>query len=520
MGISRRAFLTGSVSGAAVLVLTACTTGAPTPTGSPSPTGAVTTPTTSPSAAAPGTIAPAAFRRSSWGDDPYALGATSHLTPGTTDADRRLLGTPIDDRLFFAGEAVAASMGGTVYGARQSGFDVAAQVAEVAATDERIAVIGAGIAGATAARSLVERGYDVVVVEARGRVGGRVHSVRDDDWPFPVELGVGLLEGSGAVALEAALALARVRTRPLDDTLEVRTSDGTVDSVGDAVDRLDRAASWASARAGSSDTGTGTGTGTTTGADADAATSVTDALAGSGADQVSTVPGPDGVSDADRLALVLDDLLPARWGAGADDLAAAALGDAPSADLLPTGATLVTGGLSGFVAGLLDGLDVLRDSNVVRLQYGDQGVGLRFATGESLSVDRAVSTIPLGVLKSGVPEFSPELPSTHADAIEALGVGTREVLWLRFDEAFWSTQATVWAVLDDEAPYRLFVNLLPATGAPLLLALTGGEAASAVADLDDDDAVAAAMRSLAPYLDLVAEGSPAPTAEPSADPTA
>jgi len=130
-----------------------------------------------------------------------------------------------------------------------------------------------------------------------------------------------------------------------------------------------------------------------------------------------------------------------------------------------------------------------------------------------------VSTIPLGVLKTGVPEFSPDLPSTHTDAIEALGVGTREVLWLRFDEAFWSTQATVWAVLDDDAPYRLFVNLMPATGAPVLVALTGGDAAAEVAGLDDDAAVASAMQSLAPYLDLVAAGSPAPTDEPTADPT-
>jgi monoamine oxidase len=498
MGISRRAFLTGSVSGAAILVLSACTTGPPAPTASPTPS--PTTPTPTPTPAPSGTVAPAAFRRSSWTDDPYSLGATSHLTPGTSDADRRLLGTPLDDRLFFAGEAVASTMGGTVSGARQSGFDVAAQVAEVAAADERIAVIGAGIAGATAARSLVERGYDVVVVEARNRVGGRVHSVHDDDWPYPVELGVGLLDGSQAVALEAALALARVRTRPLDDSVEVRTSDGTVTSLGDAAAALDRAASWASTRSAS--------------ADADADVSVADALTGSGDDQASAVPGPDGVSDADRLSLVLDGLLPARWGAEADDLAVATLGDDTAGGLLPTGATLVTGGLSGFVAGLLDGLDVLRDSNVVRVQYGDQGVGLRLATGESLSVDRAVSTIPLGVLKTGVPEFSPALPSTHADAIEALGVGTREVLWLRFDEAFWSTQATVWAVLDDDAPYRLFVNLMPATGAPVLVALTGGDAADEVDALDDDDAVSAAMRSLAPYLDLVAE-SPTPTDDPT-----
>ena len=505
MGISRRAFLTGSVSGAAILVLSACTTGSPTPTASPTPSATTPPPTPTPTPTESGTVVPAAFHRSSWTDDPYSLGATSHLTPGTSDADRRLLGTPLDDRLFFAGEAVASTMGGTVYGARQSGFDVAAQVAEVAAADERIAVIGAGIAGATAARSLVERGYDVVVVEARGRVGGRVHSVHDDDWPYPVELGVGLLEGPESMALQAALALARVRTRPLDTTVEVRASDGTVDSLGGAADRLGQAASWAAARS------------TTT--DADSGTSVTDALVGSGADQASTLPGPDGVSDADRLALVLDALLPARWGAEADDLAVSSLGDDPARDLLPTGATVVTGGLSSFVAGLLDGLDVLRDSNVVRVQYGDQGVGLRLATGESLSVDRAVSTIPLGVLKTGVPEFSPELPSTHADAIEALGVGTREVLWLRFDEAFWSTQATVWAVLDDDAPYRLFVNLMPATGAPVLVALTGGDAATEVDALDDDAAVAAAMQSLAPYLDLVAAGSPEPTDEPTADPT-
>jgi len=74
-------------------------------------------------------------------------------------------------------------------------------------------------------------------------------------------------------------------------------------------------------------------------------------------------------------------------------------------------------------------------------------------------------------------------------------------------------------VLDDDAPYRLFVNLMPATGAPVLVALTGGDAAAEVAGLDDDAAVAAAMQSLAPYLDLVAAGSPAPTDEPTADPT-
>lgn len=42
---------------------------------------------------------------------------------------------------------------------------------------QRVAIIGAGLAGLTAAYRLHQKGYDVEVFEARRRVGGRVHSV-------------------------------------------------------------------------------------------------------------------------------------------------------------------------------------------------------------------------------------------------------------------------------------------------------------------------------------------------------
>jgi monoamine oxidase len=43
----------------------------------------------------------------------------------------------------------------------------------------RVAVAGAGLAGLTAALDLTAAGWDVVVLEARDRVGGRVHTLRD-----------------------------------------------------------------------------------------------------------------------------------------------------------------------------------------------------------------------------------------------------------------------------------------------------------------------------------------------------
>ena len=43
----------------------------------------------------------------------------------------------------------------------------------------RVVVVGAGLAGLTAALDLTDLGWDVVVLEARDRVGGRVHTIRE-----------------------------------------------------------------------------------------------------------------------------------------------------------------------------------------------------------------------------------------------------------------------------------------------------------------------------------------------------
>lgn len=59
-----------------------------------------------------------------------------------------------------------------------------------------VVVVGAGVAGLAAARELASAGIDVRVVEARGRIGGRILTERLPDLIAPVELGAEFVHGS------------------------------------------------------------------------------------------------------------------------------------------------------------------------------------------------------------------------------------------------------------------------------------------------------------------------------------
>jgi monoamine oxidase len=60
---------------------------------------------------------------------------------------------------------------------------------------QTVLVIGAGAAGLAAARDLSKAGRDVIVVEARERIGGRVFTHRDPHQPVPIEYGAEFIHG-------------------------------------------------------------------------------------------------------------------------------------------------------------------------------------------------------------------------------------------------------------------------------------------------------------------------------------
>jgi monoamine oxidase len=69
-----------------------------------------------------------------------------------------------------------------------------------------VVVIGAGMAGLSAAARLCAAGVRVVVLEARDRVGGRVHTLRPLGWPVPVEAGAEFIHGESPAVWDAIRA--------------------------------------------------------------------------------------------------------------------------------------------------------------------------------------------------------------------------------------------------------------------------------------------------------------------------
>lgn len=67
-----------------------------------------------------------------------------------------------------------------------------------------VAIVGAGVAGLGAMRFLEERGIRTRVLEARDRIGGRLHTVRDARVSHPIELGAEFVHGGAPEVLEVA----------------------------------------------------------------------------------------------------------------------------------------------------------------------------------------------------------------------------------------------------------------------------------------------------------------------------
>lgn len=284
-----------------------------------------------------------------------------------------------------------------------------------------VAVIGGGIAGLSAATALRALGIDVLVIEARERLGGRIHTIVVDG--APLDLGAAFVHGAGDLnPITRLMADAGIELLdPHADSAPQYFAAGA--PLGDAdADRIDRLAEAASRKIHK------------LARTADASATVDDAIA-------STLAGVKAASPTVRsgVAHALAAEFEIVRGEDARRLSLAQI----DADVqLPGGDLVPRGGYARLIDWLAQNVPVRFNFAVRNIAYDSEGVTIS-SDRETVRCRRALITLPLGVLKNDKVVFDPPLPETKRSAIARLGVGAVNKVFLRFENPFWPPDTTI-----------------------------------------------------------------------------
>jgi len=371
------------------------------------------------------------------------------------------------------GAAAAASFAGRTAGAQQAYDDGGPIPPAVSGPLTRVVVVGAGLAGLTVANAMKNAGKQVVVVEGRDRVGGRMETRLVGGIPF--DLGAAWIHGPIGNPVSDFASQVGVTTTPLD--LETEAGAGRFtgyDPLIGSLSAVDTQAAFGAA------------------ADFLFELPALRAQLGAGASVdagiIAHLNNEGFTGDTRRVVdfLIRSALVEQTYAGSASDLSL----DWYFEDLAFGGGDVVPdGGMTQLAEAMAEQVDVRLNETVTDIAYDGSGVVVTTSAGTHTG-SHAVVTIPLGVLQSGAPTFTPALPTTKTDAIAALGMGSLEKIVLRYPNAFWRTALPVarhYFYLSSNFPsfpssleYPFFLDWTSIAGSPALVCAVSADFAASL----------------------------------------
>lgn len=284
--------------------------------------------------------------------------------------------------------------------------------------NRKVIIIGAGVAGLAAARHLANQGANVQVLEAKNRIGGRLHT--DHGLGAPFEVGAGWIHGPSAQNPITKLAK-QVGAKTVvtdDDSLTIFKQDGTQIS---AQQRQKIDENW----------------------------------------QKLMNFLDDELEDNDSRSLykAIKALAPnalkdqgVMWALSAyNEFSKGGSIEQVSAyyhdedDAFAGEDVVLTTGYDKILQPLSSGINIQLSTTISNIEYSKSAATLHTNKG-IFTADYVICTLPLGVLKSGNISFNPPLPAAHSTAIKKIGFGSVTKIALKFNAAFWDVDTQYFGV--------------------------------------------------------------------------
>lgn len=346
----------------------------------------------------------------------------------------------------------------------------------------KVIVIGAGMAGLAAANFLQKNHIPVAVLEARNRIGGRIHTAHP--WGFALDLGAGWIHGVKNNPVAVMVKQLHITTLPTlyndgDNTEKFKSFDLYISKdkklsaieinqwvklINQFNDEVEKSANHLSIE-----------------------------------DVFRNFIQQKNMSENDARILhyLLFNIYTYEFAVDMDVLSSHAE-QVYKHSRVSGRNELFPYGYSQILPALAKNIPIMLNQPVKKIQYDKNGVDI-FTDKQHYHADYVIITVPLGVLKSGAIEFVPQLPQEKQNAIQQLGMAIYNKIYLFFDFPFWNTKIE-WInyipARDDQAKKPDIMNYYKFTKLPILLMFTGGSLAKEVEEWSDTKTIDFAMSEL------------------------
>jgi monoamine oxidase len=342
-------------------------------------------------------------------------------------------------------------------------------------------VVGAGVSGLAAADYLRKGGWEVTILEARERIGGRVWSRRDWLGKNPVDMGASWIHGISENPISGLALQAGFPLMPFDYGKSVVYNTGGSELSQAEESRLQRnfkktlrfSHEWAEQQS-------------TDHSLRDAFKTAEEKLSFS-RDEIARINFRAHTEIEHEFAASMEQLSAQWWDEGKE---------------LIGGDAFINGALTTVFEPLARGLDIRFNQSVIRVVHSQDGVSATTSQGLEICAKKIILTVPLGILKKGSIVFEPPLPEEKDAAIKRIGFGNYQKTALLYDEVFWNKELHLfdWNGGAKGKEWAEWASLYPFTGEPTLIAFNTAEAALAVEAMTDSDIVKASTEALSSAL--------------------